>query len=85
MGKINMKHSDAAEALLDAAALRLESQQATAIADLSVYLTFPVGIGEHADITEEVIQKVKDIAEATDALETLVKLKAEFYDTDTET
>lgn len=44
-----------------------------AIADLSVYLENAVGVGEHANIGEEIEKKIKEIDECDDMIETIQK------------
>lgn len=44
-----------------------------AIADLSVYLENPVGVGEHSDIGEEIERKIKYINEQDGIIETIQK------------
>lgn len=44
-----------------------------AIADLSVYVENPVGIGEHSDIGDEIEKKLKAINEYNDVIETVTK------------
>lgn len=54
--------------------LKYESQKATAIAELSVLLQSPVGIGEHSSIIDEMDIKIHTIAEAEDCLEIVKQL-----------
>lgn len=44
-----------------------------AIADLSVYIDNPVGVGEHSDIGEEIEKKLKAINDANDMIDTVTK------------
>ena len=44
-----------------------------AIADLSVYLENPVGVGEHSDIGEEIERKIKYINEQDGVIESIQK------------
>ena len=44
-----------------------------AIADLSVYIENPVGVGEHSDIGDEIEKKLKEINEYNDVIETVTK------------
>lgn len=44
-----------------------------AIADLSVYIENPVGVGEHSDIGDEIEKKLKAINEYNDVIETVTK------------
>ena len=41
--------------------------------NVEVYLTYPVGIGEHPDIVEAIELQVAKIAEADDKIETIRK------------
>lgn len=62
--------------ILEAALARFESQEAEAIAILSVYLNNPVGVGEHPDIVDEVVKLTRRAQEARDCqqfLRTMVK------------
>lgn len=42
-----------------------------AIADLSVYLEHPVGVGEHSNIGDEIEAKIKIIDECDDMIDTI--------------
>jgi len=44
-----------------------------AVADLSVYLNNPVGVGEHSDIGVEIEKKIQIIKECDDIIETIQK------------
>jgi len=44
-----------------------------AIADLSVYIENPVGVGEHSDIGDEIEKKLKAINDYNDVIETVTK------------
>lgn len=44
-----------------------------AVADLSVYLNNPVGVGEHSDIGEEIEKKINTIKDCDDVIETIQK------------
>lgn len=44
-----------------------------AVADLSVYIDNPVGIGEHSNIGEEIEKKIKAIDEYNSLIETITK------------
>ena len=54
--------------------LKYESQKAIAIAELSVLLQSPVGIGEHTNIIDEMDRKIHKIAEAEDCLQIVKQL-----------
>ena len=59
-------------ALYEALKAQFEAQRQKAIATLTVYLTNPVGIGEHPQIIDEMVEQTKSLAEAEDCLERLV-------------
>lgn len=50
---------------------QFEAQKQKALATISIYLTNPVGIGEHSQIIEEMVEQTKLLAEATDCLNCL--------------
>jgi hypothetical protein len=56
--------------------LKYESQKATAIAELSVLLQSPVGIGDHTNIIDEMDVKIHKIAEAEDCIEIVKQLNS---------
>lgn len=58
-------------ALYEALRAQFEAQRQKAIATLTVYLTNPVGIGEHPQIIDEMVEQTKSLAEAEDCLERL--------------
>tara|TARA_B100000497_G_scaffold127896_1_gene171633 strand:+ start:1617 stop:1835 length:219 start_codon:yes stop_codon:yes gene_type:complete len=58
--------------MYDALKAQFEAQRQKAIATLSVYFTNSVGIGEHPQIIDEMVEQTKLLAEANDCLETLV-------------
>ena len=53
---------------LEAAKRRLEAQIKDAEAKVNLYLTQSVGVGEHAEITEELIKAAEQGAHAQDVL-----------------
>ena len=53
---------------LEAAKRRLEAQIKDAEAKVNLYLTQSVGVGEHAEITEELIKAAEQGAHAQDIL-----------------
>ena len=59
--------------LLSAAKLHYESKRDEAIANLEVYFTKAVGIGEHSDLQEEIRKWTDVLSNATDGLEALEK------------
>ena len=44
-----------------------------AIADLSVYIENPVGVGEHSDIGDEIEKKLKKVADCNEMINTITK------------
>ncbi len=58
--------------MYDALKAQFEAQRQKAIATLSVYFTNSVGIGEHPQMIDEMVEQTKLLAEANDCLETLV-------------
>ena len=63
----------AGDLLLEAARKQAEGELAVHRANIEVYRTMPAGIGEHADITEAVIEELHKMAAADDRLEMLNK------------
>ena len=59
-------------ALYEALKAQFVAQKMKAQATLTVYLTNPVGIGEHPQIIDEMVEQTKSLAEAEDCLERLV-------------
>lgn len=51
----------------------LEGQRDQALADLRVYLSSPVGVGEHSRVSEEVKKIINRVSEADSVLDTLGK------------
>ena len=58
--------------LIKALQARYDSEVKAASANIDVYLTHPVGIGEHPDIVSAVDSEVRKLAEAEDKLSTLL-------------
>ena len=56
------------ETLRDALVLKYQGDIATAKANISVYLTSPVGIGEHPDLISAIDTEMDKAAEAWDKL-----------------
>ena len=56
------------ETLRDALVLKYQGDIATAKANISVYLTSPVGIGEHPDLIAAIDSEMEKAAEADDKL-----------------
>lgn len=59
-------------ALYEALKAQFVAQKMKAKATLTVYLTNPVGIGEHPQIIDEMVEQTKSLAEAEDCLERLI-------------
>ena len=57
--------------LLNATLLHFKAVKARAEANLSIYLTAVVGVGEHADLVKEIIELTKTITEADEAIKYL--------------
>ena len=51
-----------------AALAHFKAEKERAMANLSIYLKNPAGIGEHPDIVGEVIELIKKIVEADEAI-----------------
>jgi hypothetical protein len=67
--------SKIAEKMYEALSLKYRSEIADAEATLLVYLTSPVGIGEHPQHLEEMDKLVEKFANAQDKLESLEKIR----------
>lgn len=59
------------EILIDALVKKYEAEIAEHKATLNIYLTNPVGIGEHPQHIEEMDKLIAKIADAEDKLETI--------------
>lgn len=59
-------------ALYEALKAQFVAQKQKALATLTVYLTNPVGIGEHPQIIDEMVEQTRSLAEAEDCLERLI-------------
>ena len=53
---------------------KLEGQREIEMEDLNVYITTPVGVGEHANIGEEIEKKVENIDALDSKIETINKI-----------
>ena len=51
---------------------QFEAQKQLALATLTIYMTNPVGIGEHPQHIEEMMTLTRSLAEAEDCLSTLI-------------
>ena len=60
--------------IMNAIIAEANAKEAKAIANLQVYMSNPAGIGEHPDVVEECTKLVKDIAEARETRETVIKI-----------
>jgi len=58
--------------LLEALRKKYEGEIAVANANINVYVTNPVGIGEHPNLVAAVDSEVKKLADATDKLNVLL-------------
>ena len=67
--------SKISEKMYEALSLKYRSEMAEAEATLLVYLTSPVGIGEHPQHLEEMDKLVEKFANAQDKLESLEKIR----------
>lgn len=70
--------------LQTAAVAHFEAQRTRALANLQVYLTNPVGVGEHSDIVAEVVSMVETITHAEGCLEVLSRVVEEPTSEETE-
>jgi len=57
--------------IYDALKSQFEAQRQKALATLTIYMTNPVGIGEHPQHIDEMVTIAKSLAEADDVLATL--------------
>ena len=65
--------------LVEALKDKYRAEYSTAHASLEIYMTNPVGIGEHPQHLEEMDNQLSKIAEANDKLEILMKDFPEDY------
>lgn len=61
--------------IINAALLYGQGQLAKSRANLEIYLSNPVGIGEHADVMGEVVTLVKEVAEWEDYVKTIKSIR----------
>ena len=59
--------------LLDALRKKYEGEVAAAKANINVYITNPVGIGEHPNLVAAIDSEVEKLADATDKLYVLMR------------
>ena len=57
--------------MYDALKAQFVAQKQKAMATLTIYLTHPVGIGEHPQHIDEMVEQTKLLAEALDCISTL--------------
>ncbi len=57
--------------IYDALKAQFEAKKQKALATLTIYLTNPVGIGEHPQHLDEMVKLAQDLAEADDVVKTL--------------
>ena len=60
--------------IMNAILAEANAKEASAIANLQVYMSNPAGIGEHPDVVAECSKLVKDIAEAREIRDTVNKI-----------
>ena len=70
--------------IYDALKAQFEAKRQKALATLTIYLTNPVGIGEHPQHLDEMVKLAEQLAEADDVVKTLEKT-FESPETSTET
>ena len=63
------------EELKTAAIARFQAQRMEARTNLIIYFTNPMGIGEHSNLVEEVVNLTKQIAEAEECIAILERLR----------
>ena len=59
--------------LVEALKDKYRAEYSTAHASLEIYMTNPVGIGEHPQHIEEMVKLAEELAEADDVVKTLEK------------
>ena len=62
--------------LINSVELSYIGKMAEAKANLAVYLEYPVGVGEHSSITDEIKSLLLEIAEARDVINVIGEIKA---------
>ena len=53
--------------IMNAVVAEAEAKESKAVANLQVYMSNPVGVGEHPDVVTECSKLIKEIAEAREA------------------
>lgn len=61
----------ATNVLYEATKAQFAAQKQKAMAQLTVYLTNPVGIGEHPNLVDEMVKLTRDIADAQGCIDIL--------------
>lgn len=61
--------------LKQAAIARFQAQRMEARANLIIYFSNPMGIGEHSNLVEEVVSLTKQIAEAEECIAVLERIR----------
>jgi methylaspartate ammonia-lyase len=61
----------ATNVMYEAVKAQFTAQKQKAIAQLTVYLTNPVGIGEHPDLIDEMVKLTRDLADAQGCIDIL--------------
>lgn len=61
--------------LKTAAIARFQAQRMEARANLVIYFSNPMGIGEHSNLVEEVVNLTKQIAEAEECIDVLERMR----------
>jgi len=59
--------------IYDALKAQFEAKRQRALATLTIYLTNPVGIGEHPQHLEEMVKLAEELTESQDVIKTLEK------------
>ena len=59
--------------LYDALKAQFEAKRQKALATLTIFLTNPVGIGEHPQHLEEMVKLAEELTESQDVIKTLEK------------
>ena len=59
------------DVIVDALEKKYEAQMAQAEANVKVYMEYPVGVGEHPNIVQEVEKLLKEIKDAKEMLDEL--------------
>ncbi len=57
--------------MYDALKLQFEARKKKALATLTIYLTNPVGIGEHPQLIDEMVKLTQEMADAEGCIEIL--------------